>query len=162
MIIRTSQLVLSRDLVELLLQQAVAFNVFEEISIASLVDPANHVNSTPTSDIVDSEEFPLFYFVLMLGACDTTCGFKLQSSIDGSSGWTDIPGKAIDPVFGASNDNQQAVIQIAHAEVPEGRRFLRAMAEAGAGTSCFLAVIGLGLSRAGGPSNLGSVQRFVP
>jgi hypothetical protein len=113
----------------------------ERSTIVSVVNPANNNNATANSAAIDMSKFHEALFVLLLGAVDNTTDFKLQESVDGSSGWTDINGKAITQL-GGTDDNKQAIINLKTPEMT--KRYARGVVTNGNGTTNIVAMVALG------------------
>jgi hypothetical protein len=136
----------------------------ERAAVVGTIDPANHNNSTPSSDVVDMSKFHEAVFILIAGAIDSTIDFKLEESADGSSGWTDISGKAITQETGGDDDNKQWVINLKSEEMAAGKRYVRATLTIGNGTTNIVGLVALGLCPRFGPASdddLASVSQVV-
>lgn len=137
----------------------------ERAAIVATIDPANHNNSTQTSDAVDMSKFHEAMFILLAGAIDSTIDFKLQS--DDNSGFTtaaDISGKAITQETGGDDDNKQWLINLKAEELAAGERYARASVTLGNGTTNIVGLVALGLKPRFGPASdddLSSVSQII-
>ena len=133
----------------------------ERSAIVAVVNPANNNNAATNSAAIDMSRFHEAMFVLLLGAVDNTTDFKLQESVDGSTGWTDISGKSITQL-GSNDDNKQAVINLKSAEMT--KRYARSVVTNGNGTTNIVAAVALGQRPRTGPAssdNLTSVAQII-
>ena len=133
----------------------------ERSAIVAVVNPANNNNATANSAAIDMSKFHEAMFILLLGAVDNTTDFKLQESTDGSTGWSDISGKAITQL-GGTDDNKQAVINLKTAEM--SKRYARGVVTNVNGTTNIVAMVALGQRPRIGPAssdNLTSVAQII-
>lgn len=112
----------------------------EDIYRQVLLDPA--AISTGNSAWVDLSAAHSAEFFLAIGATDGVVDMKLQEAQDASgTGAKDITGAVITQLS-ATDDNQQAAIEINGAKLSDGFRFVRAVVTiAGNTTGCLIANI---------------------
>ena len=137
----------------------------ERAAVCATIDPFNGNNAATSSDAIDLSKFHEAMFVLLSGAIDSTVDFKLQESAnsDGSSA-SDITGKAITQETGGDDDNKQWVICVKSEELSAGKRYVKAVATIGNGTTNLIACVGLGVRPRIGPASdddLASVSQIV-
>ncbi len=135
----------------------------ESTAVIGIINPADRVGTTTNGSGIDLAKFHKAMFILQVGNTDAIVDFKLQQSASSSSGFTDISGKAI-TAFAVTDDNKQAVIDLEGSELALGKRYVRAVLTAGAGTACVVAVIALGFSPRFSPvhdDDLASVAQIV-
>jgi hypothetical protein len=135
----------------------------EQVAVVAKVNPANNNNSAANSDAVDMSKFREAMFILVLGAVDSTNDFKLQESVNGSSGWQDLSGKSITQL-GGTDDGKVAIINLKAEELSAGYRYARAVNTVGNGTTNLTCVVGLGLKPCYGPASdddLAAVAQIV-
>jgi hypothetical protein len=119
----------------------------EQAGVVATIDPANHNNSTQNSDYIDMAKFHEVMAVLLLGSVDNTVDFKLREADDtGGTNEQDVSGKAITQLTGSS-DNKQAVLALRADEC--SKRYVRARATVGNGTTNIVAAVVLGVPRFG-------------
>src|SRR5687768_16065791 len=107
----------------------------EHAGIVATIDPANHNNSTQTSDAVDMSKFHEALFILIAGAIDSTVDFKLQESDASGGSYSDISGKAITQETGGHDDNKQWVINLKSDELSASNPYVKASVTLGNGTT---------------------------
>jgi hypothetical protein len=107
----------------------------EMLALVSVTDPNEFGTGTNGGDVVDMRYFRRVMFIVAIGALGTaaTVDFKLQGSADGSTGWTDITGKAITQLTEAGTDaNKQAIVEITAEETSTlGYRYVRGLLTVG-------------------------------
>src|SRR5262245_28426320 len=137
----------------------------ERAAVCATIDPFNGNNAATASDAIDMSKFGEAMFILLAGAIDHTVDFKLQESAnsDGSSA-SDISGKAITQESGGDDDNKQWVISVKSEELSAGKRYVKALATIGNGTTNLIACVGLGVRPRFGPASdddLASVSQII-
>lgn len=124
----------------------------EFASIAATIDPQLLDGAAATSDWVDCSLYRKITFIVNVGATDIAFNAKLQEATsDAGADAQDITGFAITPL-GASDDNEQVVLEINTEEVSEGFTHVALVATAGNG------VLGVNVSAVG----LGYDARYEP
>jgi hypothetical protein len=117
----------------------------EGLAVVSTIDPQLLDNATANGDYVDMSKFRRVMFVFAVGAIDAVLDFSLREAQDtGGTGEAAITGKAITQ-FTATDDNKQAIIEVAAEELSAGYRYVRPRvvgADGAAGGQ--IVVIGLG------------------
>ena len=116
----------------------------ETLAVVATVDPQVVNNTSASSDYVDMENFRRVIFVIAVGATDTTVDAKIQEAQDASgTGAQDLSGKAITQLS-ATDDNKQAIIEVAAEELSDNYTHVKCVVTAGSGsTGAYVAVIGL-------------------
>lgn len=94
-----------------------------------VVNPQTGNNTTVNGTAVDMAGWDGVYFVVMVGATDTTVDAKLQDSADGTT-FADISGASLSQ-WSATDDNKAKAIDIWR----PSRRYVRPVVTIGAGTS---------------------------
>lgn len=92
----------------------------ERLAVLATIDPQSATAGDYDSDAVDMRLFRRALFALLVGTISTsgTVDAKLQGSVDGSTGWTDISGKSITQLTQAGTDsNKQVLLEITDAEL---------------------------------------------
>jgi hypothetical protein len=92
------------------------------LAVVSCIDPDAYAAAAYNGDAVDLSKFSRALFIVMAGdlGSSATLDYKLQGSVTGSSGWTDLSGKAITQLTEAGTDsNKQAIIEITAEELQE-------------------------------------------
>src|SRR5262245_21832054 len=92
----------------------------QQVAIVSCIDPDAYAAGTVNGDAVDMSKFRRILFIVMAGdlGASATLNYKLQGSIDGSTGWTDLSGKAITALTQAGSDSdKQALLEITSEEL---------------------------------------------
>lgn len=84
------------------------------IKIVPAVQPVSISQSaTATSVAVDTAGFGVVRFVLAVGVTATgIAAFKIRGSLDGSTGWVDVPGATLAAFPGAADDGKRYAIEI--------------------------------------------------
>ena len=136
----------------------------ERAAVVATIDPANHNNSTQTSDAVDMSLFHEAMFILIAGTNDSTIDFKLQESDSAGGSYSDISGKSITQETGGDEDNKQWIINLKSEELSAGKQFVKASVTLGNGTTNFVGLVGLGLNPRFAPASdddLASVSQII-
>jgi hypothetical protein len=119
----------------------------QRVAVLATIDPQSGAAGTFDSDAVSMSLFRRALFILLVGAMGAlaTVDAKLQGSVNGTSGWTDITGRAITQLTKAgSDDNKQALVEISDAELNDaGYRYVR-MRVTTATEASLIAVLALG------------------
>jgi hypothetical protein len=95
-------------------------NLSQQLAVVSCIDPDAYGAGAVNGDAVDLSKFNRVLFVVMVGDLGTnaTVDYKLQGSPDGSTGWTDLAGKAITQLTQAGTDSdKQALVEITAEEL---------------------------------------------
>jgi len=90
-------------------------NLYEETSIVGVIDPDAYAAGAVSTGWIAAKDMFSFMAIIMAGTLGTsaTLDAKLEQATDGSgTGVKDITGKAITQLVKASNDDDQAVINI--------------------------------------------------
>lgn len=100
----------------------------QRLAIMGTIDPQSASAGDYETDAVDMRLFRRALFVLLVGAIATngTLNARLQGSVNGSTGWTNISGKAIAELNDTgTDDNKQALIEITDAELANASALFR-------------------------------------
>jgi hypothetical protein len=111
----------------------------ERLAIVSTLDPVSQGAATVTGDSIDMKVYSRVVFVLLTGALGTSATVDLAIKGDTASGGsytTTITGKSITQLVKASNDNNQAIVEVtADAVAAQGYRYIRPSVTVGAAAS---------------------------
>lgn len=103
--------------------------ISERLAIVSTLDPVSQSATTVTGDSIDMNVYSRVIFVLLTGALGTNATVDLAIKGDTASNGsyaTTITGKSLTQLVKASNDNNQAVIEVtADAVAAQGFRYVR-------------------------------------
>jgi len=87
----------------------------QALTIRPAVQPVSLAQSTTaTSVAVDTAGFGVVRFVLAVGVVTGVgiSAFKIRGSLDGSTGWVDVPGATLAAFPGATDDGKRYAIEI--------------------------------------------------
>lgn len=134
--------------------------------VVGIIDPDATAASTVTTAWIDAKRFIQYQAIIMAGTlgASATVDAKIEEATDGSgTGAQDLTGKAITQLVKASNDDDQAAINLRATELSSGFTHFRLSLTVGTATSDVGAVV-LGLFPAQGPAtdyDLASVVEVV-
>ena len=109
----------------------------EQLAVVACIDPDAYSTGTQGSDSIDMLYHERVMFIVMVGDLGTngTVDFKVQESADGST-WYDLSGKSITQLTDAgTDDDKQAIVEVATSEMTAGRRYLRGVLTIGTAAS---------------------------
>ncbi len=141
----------------------------QQLAVVATNDPDSYGAGANNGDAVDMSKWNRVLFVVMSGdlGASATLDCKLQGSADGSSGWTDLSGKAITQLTQAGSDSdKQALIEITAEELhgySASYRYVRSVLTIGVAAS-EAAVVALGAGARFHPASdddLASVDEIV-
>lgn len=92
----------------------------QQLAVVATIDPDSLSAGAANSDAVDMSKFNRVLFLFLSGDLGTsaTMDGKLQGSVDGSTGWTDLSGKSITQFTQAGSDSdKQALVEITAEEL---------------------------------------------
>jgi hypothetical protein len=113
----------------------------QKLAVVSCIDPDAIAAGSVNGDAVDMSKFNRVLYVVMSGdlGVSATLDYKLQGSPNGSTGWTDLAGKAITQLTQAGGDSdKQALIEITAEELhgySSAYRYVRDVLTVGVATS---------------------------
>lgn len=121
-------------------------NLYEEVSLVGIIDPDVYTAAAYSTGWIAAKDMFSFMAIIMAGTLGTaaTLAAKLEQATDGSgSGAKDITGKAITTLVKATNDDDQAVINLKQSELDIENDFthFRLTATVAVATSDFSAVV---------------------
>lgn len=90
-------------------------NLYEEVSLVGIIDPDAYAAGAVSTPFIAAKDMFSFMAIIMAGTlgASATLDAKLEQATDsGGTGVKDIPGKAITQLVKATNDDDQAVINI--------------------------------------------------
>jgi hypothetical protein len=124
----------------------------QKLAIVQTINPVSVSASTVNMTGISMAQHRKLMFILQTGVlgASATVDFKLQSSATSGGTYADISGKSITQLVKASNDNNQAVIEIQASELPAGQPFVRGVYTVGTAASILSGVV------------LGSNERYEP
>lgn len=118
----------------------------ELAALVGVIDPDAYSNAAYESGYVDMSKWEMIMVIALVGTLGSsaTADVKLQSAV-AATGGADITGKAITQLTQAGTDSdKQAIICLRRDEMPEGHRYVKAVATIGVAASDFaLAIVGL-------------------
>ena len=109
----------------------------ERIAVVAAIDPDAYATGTQGTDTVDMRYHDRVMFIVQVGTLGSsaTVDFKVQESANGTS-WSDLSGKSITQLTDAgSDDDKQAIVEVAAAELSSGKRYLRGVLTIGTASS---------------------------
>lgn len=124
----------------------------ERLAIVSVIDPDDRASSTTAGDAIDMSVHRKLVFIVMTGVMDTTAGartvdFVLTECATSGGSYTQISGKSITQLTGASG-NKQAVVNLDASELTAGYRYVKGslrvggVTGTGANETCVLTLAG--------------------
>jgi hypothetical protein len=127
----------------------------ERLAIVATIDPSSQAAGAASSTAVKMDIHREVMFLLQTGTLGTsaTVDMKLQSSATSGGTYTDITNKSITQLVKASNDNNQASINIRASEMPAGQPFVKAVVTVGTAAS-LTSLVGLAENDRYEPANL--------
>lgn len=135
----------------------------ERAALVATIDPGSQSTGEHTSAAVAVRDFHRLAFILLTGTLGTsaTVDAKLQQSPNGSSGWTDIPDKALTQLTEAgSGSNVQAILECRADELDEGNTHVRALVTVGTAAS-HLALAAFGIDPRFEPAEAAALASLV-
>lgn len=136
----------------------------DRVAIVGAIDPDAYsagASYDKLTDAIDMSRFGRVAFIVAAGDIDSTgtVDFKVTQAAEADGDYTDLAGKAITQLT-ASDDDKQAVVEVAAAELGAGKRFIKgALRTATAGSDA--AVIALALDAREEPASAQSLDSVV-
>lgn len=112
--------------------------------LVGVIDPDAYSTGAQNTGWIDASEYKNFMALVAAGTLGTsaTLDAKLEEATDGSgSGAQDVSGKAITQLVKASNDDDQAVINLRNDELSDGFTHFRLTMTVGTASSDAAAVV---------------------
>ena len=136
----------------------------EQWAVIGVVDPDANGAAEYLTAAIDMSMWSRIVAVVQTGILGTsaTVDFKLTDSDATGGSYTDISGKAITQLVKASNDDDQAIINLRFDELNTDARFVKAAVTVGTATSdCSAIVMGLPRYYPASDNDIASVVEIV-
>lgn len=136
----------------------------EQWAVVGVVDPDANTAAEYLTSAIDMSKWSRIVAVVQTGTLGTsaTVDLKLTDASTSGGSYSDITGKAITQLVKASNDDDQAIINLRFDELNTDARFVKAAVTVGTATSdCSAIVMGLPRYYPASDNDLASVVEIV-